>query len=317
MSVLGMACIPFAMKKADNLGFWFVCLTAGVFLTVLNYALAVGAIGKARDNETNSAASLRAASERLEKQIKELKLARSSAPSFKHTSEEMVSSAREAVNLAIVARDQECGKVGDNCRARVAQLAARQADLAEILGNREATRKADERDASLRSLESDLSKLGTIPERVDPQAERLGNLLRTIGIERTTQAVADGLISILAITAEVFALVMPRILVTALAPATVLVALAGPSGGTTAPKQLAPPKATSKSPPVARPPASAADWLRAYRPAKGSKLDCWTAYQAYKKWCNGALSPVSYTAFMFEMSAVKKSEEAGKAYFIF
>ena len=316
MSALGMTAIPFAMAKAANWGFWTTCAVFGTFLAGLNYALAVGAIGKAKDHETNSAAFLVSESQRLKKQLSELKAAGAQASSFKYTSEEMVESAREAIKLAIIARDQECGKVGDNCRARVAQLTSRQSELAGLLADREATRKADGREDALRDLETRLLKLGSIPERIDPQAERLSGLLQAIGFTTSTQRVADGLISILAIAAEAFALLMPRILVTALGP-TVLVASAAFLPGTRAPAQTALPKPPAK-PPSPTAPGPIAPWLRTCRPARGSKLECWTAYTSYKKFCNGQFAPVSYTAFMFEMNGLaKKVEEAGKAYFTF
>jgi hypothetical protein len=44
-----------------------------------------------------------------------------------------IEAARTAVASAITARDQECGRVGDNCRARVRELNQRQADLAAAL----------------------------------------------------------------------------------------------------------------------------------------------------------------------------------------
>lgn len=315
MSALGMAAVPFAMKKAENLGFWIVCLLFGTFLATLNYALAVGAIGKAKDSETNSAAFLVSESQRLKKQISELKATISEAPKFKYTSEEMVASARQAVDLALQARDQECGKVGDNCRARVAQLASRQSELADAVTGRATTSNADRRDADLRAHETMLYKLGTIPDRIDPQAERLRALLSAVGIVTNVQKVADGLISVLAISAEAFALLMPRILVTALAsgppgpalPAGAIMAqIVGPR------KPPAKPPGAARSLPIGRVPV----WPR---PRK-QKLEAWTAFLAYKKWCaEHGLAPASFTAFMFELTnaGVKKAEENGKAYFTF
>src|SRR5262249_2987636 len=46
---------------------------------------------------------------------------------------EKIASSKMAVAAAMVARDQECGKVGPNCRQRVAELNARQAELTAAL----------------------------------------------------------------------------------------------------------------------------------------------------------------------------------------
>lgn len=57
-AAIGMALVPFAMKKAENFGFWLICLTFGISLAIVNYAMAVGAIGKVRDNESLQAAAI-------------------------------------------------------------------------------------------------------------------------------------------------------------------------------------------------------------------------------------------------------------------
>ena len=50
VAALLMAAVPFAMEKAPRIcGFWAVCLVFGVGLAIVNYALAVGAVGKVRD----------------------------------------------------------------------------------------------------------------------------------------------------------------------------------------------------------------------------------------------------------------------------
>jgi hypothetical protein len=41
MSAIGMAAVPFAMKKAGNVGFWLVCLVMGLGLATFNYTMAV------------------------------------------------------------------------------------------------------------------------------------------------------------------------------------------------------------------------------------------------------------------------------------
>src|SRR5262245_49455694 len=47
---------------------------------------------------------------------------------------EAIAAAKSAVAQAITARDQECGKVGENCRKRIAELNARQSELTADVG---------------------------------------------------------------------------------------------------------------------------------------------------------------------------------------
>ena len=107
LSALGMTCVPFAMKKAENLGFWLTCLLFGIGLGILNYTMAVGAVGKSRDEEAGSKAVLISKAAQLRTAILEGETAKRSLPPFKWTSEEMVRTATKAVDLAREARDQE------------------------------------------------------------------------------------------------------------------------------------------------------------------------------------------------------------------
>jgi F0F1-type ATP synthase membrane subunit b/b' len=113
MSALGMTAIPFAMKKAENWGFWFTCLFFGLFLCLLNYAMAVGAIGKVRDHDAKAIEDLQTRAASLQARIASLKTDIAALPPFKWTTDEMVDTAGTAVALALQAREQESGKVGD------------------------------------------------------------------------------------------------------------------------------------------------------------------------------------------------------------
>lgn len=53
MSAVGMAAVPFAMKKAGNLGFWLVCLVMGLGLATFNHTMAVELASKWRDQNTS------------------------------------------------------------------------------------------------------------------------------------------------------------------------------------------------------------------------------------------------------------------------
>lgn len=219
LSALGMTAVPFAMKKAENYGFWLTCLVFGIGLGLLNYTMAVGAVGKARDSESDSKKQIIEKASTLRRAITENEEARRTLPPFKWTSQEMVASASQAVAFAREAQEAECKIVKDICRARIAQLASRQAELADISASRSNTIRAEQLDTQLHSIRSDLGTLGIIPENTDQQASRIAILLGailTLG-PNASERVATGLIHFLAICAEAFALGMPRIIVTALA----------------------------------------------------------------------------------------------------
>ncbi len=218
LSALGMTCVPFAMKKADSVSFWWTCLAFGIGLGILNYTMAVGAIGKVRDNEAGERSAIRAKAKSLELQIQEAEGARRSLPAFRWTTSAMVDTAKEAVALAAQARDQECNKVGDHCRARVTQLGNRQSELASTSSDRATTERAEHLDKLILQRRQDLISLGPIPDSPDQQATRIAAVvgaLFSLG-DNAAERVATGLIHFLAICAEAFALGMPRIITTAL-----------------------------------------------------------------------------------------------------
>ena len=300
MSALGMAAIPFAMKKAENWGFWSLCAIFGAFLCLLNYAMAVGAIGKVYDHETNTATNLQNRAKAIETKISSLQREINNLPAFKWTTNEMVDTAGTAVALALQAREQECGKVGDYCRARVVQLAARQSDLAEANANRALTVRKEKLNSALAEEESKKLDLGTIPTYVDPQAARLASFLSVLHVPvgpTPIETVANGLIQVLAIAAEIFGLLMPRGLVTALSP--------HPTAGQTfklptpptldlkavevfTPKQISPPRKK-------RGELTPRDWQMKYLSrSPGDHLAANTAYLAYR---SRVSEPLSFEAF--------------------
>src|SRR5262245_41100760 len=116
IAALGMTSVPFAMAKAPNRGFWWFALTFGVSLGVLNYMMAVGAIGKAHDNVTSITLDKQAKRDHIQYQVREAQVQRSRLGDFRPTTRDMLQSADRAVELALEARDQECNKVGDHCR---------------------------------------------------------------------------------------------------------------------------------------------------------------------------------------------------------
>jgi hypothetical protein len=248
LSALGMTAVPFAMKKAPNRGFWWTSLVFGIGLLTLNYSMAVGAIGKVRDEDAGTKQLIISRAGTLKRQIEETRKVRDGLPNFRPTSAEMVDSARAAVTLAIQARDQECGRVGDNCRARQAQVATRQAELQVLVGDRLVNERADHLSARIDQLSNDLLSLGPVPLGADMQASRIAALIGAM-----PERVADALITALALAAEAFALGMPRIIVTALGkPAHSASGIARPTGGHSPPSP-APVAGGRPNPPAQKP----------------------------------------------------------------
>lgn len=88
--------------------------------------------------------------------VERLKAERVSLPPFTPTSE-------QAVTAATIARDQECGRVGDNCRRRVAELAA-------VLQAKALTDKAAEIDGRIAALSVKLANTPAVAS-ADPQVD--------------------------------------------------------------------------------------------------------------------------------------------------
>ncbi len=254
ISALVMAAVPFAMKKAENWGFWSVCLAFGISLGILNYAMAVGAIGKVRDHEADGNRHLLAARSAIESELETALVSRRSLPPFRETTSDMVETGKAAVALAEKARLEECKIVGDFCRARVAQLASRQAELGTLTSDFATSGRARELDRDISNLRARLAAAPN-PQAVDRQASRLAGLVTKfidLGPD-AAERVADGLISILAVAAEAIGLGAPRILVTALsggsspktgaplAPTVPPAAAPPPSSPAETPKRNAPP----------------------------------------------------------------------------
>ncbi len=288
LSALGMTSVPFAMKKAGNLGFWWTCLVFGLGLGILNYTMAVGAVGKSRDEEAGLKGATIAKAAQLKESLESTKRLRESLPPFKYTTPEMVDSAKLAVTLTDDSRRKECkDKVGDYCRALVAQLGNRQAELAEVSASRASTERAEHLDNSIFNIQKDLGSLGPIPQTSDQQASRLATFLGAIPAIGAVSAegVATGLIHFLAICAEAFALGMPRIIVTALAKRPEK-EKEKPIAPTPSPsKQAILPKttpATPRKPATQKPEASIPEWKATTLIRSAGKIRDWEAFEHYK-----------------------------------
>ena len=326
ISAIAMTTIPFAMQKSPNRAFWWTSLAFGVGLAVLNYIMAVGAIGKLSDHATEKAAAAISKAASLRSALEDLRAARRELGNFKPTSETQLRAADDAVRLAIEARDQECGKVGDFCRARVAQLQSRLSDRADVAGALSLTARSRGLDARADAVRLELDRIGNVPQYTNPQAERIRTVVAVIYPNAATEAVANGIIHFLAIAAELFALGMPRIMVTALSRPKGAVngtsVISPQIGGALSPQKLLgsrrhqqklpPPAITGSLPPTV------AAWKREAIRSGTSKLICWNVYQRYVQWCKeSGVAAASFTQFDFELceAGVKKVTEGRGSFY--
>lgn len=347
-SALGMTAVPFAMAKSPNRAFWWTTLSFGLGLATLNYIMAVGAIGKLSDHATAQATQALSRAQSLKDQLEELRAARRELGAFKPTSQKQLDAADEAVRLAEAAQRDECTKVGDFCRARVAQLQSRLSERAETAGMLALSLRANELETMARNIQKELGAVGLLPVSANPQAERIRSLVQLIWPRIATESVANGIIHFLAIAAELFALGMPRILATALSrPAAggerlvatevrgVIWELTGwgkkavegrraanAAKGLPSPAEVNGVLASGKSPtalaprspaPAPEPAAALAEWrLSMLEPSPGSRLGTWKAYTEYKLWAAARNHPqVSFPAFDFQLTTAGVQKEAG------
>lgn len=325
-SAMGMTSVPFAMQKSPNRTFWWTSLAFGIGLALLNYIMAVGAVGKLNDYATEKAAAIISKASNLKSQLEELRAARRELGAFKPTTEAQLQAADEAVRLAENAREQECGKVGDFCRARVAQLQTRLSERAEVAGALSLTRRASELDGRIHQISDSLGVIGPIPRYTNPQAERIKAVISFFWPAVATESVATGIIHFLAISAELFALGMPRIIVTALGKheiplPTAPLLPAGPTPLRIAKRARHQQNIAGPAPSPGSPPAIGATraWKTAHLKSGTSKLVCWDVYQHYVRWCKDrAQAPASFTQFDFELCelGIRKAAEGRGSYYL-
>lgn len=79
------------------------------------------------------------------------------------TTTDEIAAAQRAVDEAIRARDQECGKVGDNCRKRVTELNESEDVLYRLHSNKSIGDRAAALDAKISAIERELRALGPEP----------------------------------------------------------------------------------------------------------------------------------------------------------
>ncbi len=214
LSLFVMAQIPFAISRPGRrFGGRLVLSVLAALLVVTNLAFSVESVGHVRDaaRDRNRAAEQRV--ESIKRQLDENRANRSGLPVFVPTSDDEVAAAQRAVDAAVVSREQECTKVGDNCRKRVADVVDAQARLSGVQANKAVADRAFALDLKTGDLERQVRDAGPAPLASDPGASRLSAL--TFGLMSPDQ-VGVWLPTLMSFVAEVIAMLGPFVLAGAL-----------------------------------------------------------------------------------------------------
>jgi hypothetical protein len=209
LALFVLARIPFTMDRTKS---WIARAMLAAFATILiaaNLTFSVEAIGHVRDTARDHNRAVAANITTLTGQLDERRAERAGLAAFTPVTSEQITDAQKAVTEAVTARDQECGKVGDNCRKRIAELNDRQDKLSGLQSNKSIGDSAIALDAKISALEDQIRILGPVPLMQDPGAARLAML--TFG-KLSADAVSNGLPTALSFVAEICALLGPFVL---------------------------------------------------------------------------------------------------------
>ncbi len=130
----------------------------------------------------------------------------------------MLDAASQGVTLAEKTVEQECGKVGENCRKRQDALAQAVKDRAPLMQLKATADQIDAAEKALKALDDEKAALPPAPDNIDAAAYRLSKLLGKV-VElgsNPVEATADILIYSVGGFAEMIALLGPVILLTAM-----------------------------------------------------------------------------------------------------
>lgn len=296
VSVLAMAACPFAVEKAANWAFALLFAIFGLGLASLNFGNAVEVASHVRDLVRDPRKATLATAATLERDLAEARKSRTQLSHFTPTTAEGVTAAQGAVGTAIAARDQECGRVGENCRRRVAEVTDRQAELASATRNKALTDEATRLEGVIAGLQRRIAAFGPVPTHADPFAARIALILRT-----TEETVSEWWPTFVAGMIEAVAMVGPIMLMTAVFPR----ARAAPRKPTVARESatvatVARPKTPRKSKSrAATPSGDVRQFLESRTVSRaGARIRCKEVFDAYVGWCQErGLEPLSFTRF--------------------
>jgi len=259
----------------------------------------------------------------------------------------MLEASNQGVTVAQAAVEQECRKVGDNCRKRQDALALAVKDRAPLLQLKATADQIDVAEKALKDLEDEKAVLPPAPQNVDAAAYRLSKQLGKIVDlgDNPVEATTDILIYTISGFAEFIALLGPMIFLTAMGGINKPVAPAGRRWwqrwrkepelevpATTAAPQAAAPARTPASPAKAKSPkkikaagvrefGDVREWKESRTIARAdSRVKPSDAHSAYKSWCAElGKEPVSLTAFGTAMKnelGVLYEEKSKRGYYV-
>lgn len=203
-----------AIAKTESRAGRFVIGLAGVVFVIVNFILSLDVVSHARDQSADPRRHTIARAAELQANLRQARIDRAGMkmPETWATAES-IGVAKGAVESAEVARQQECGKVGDNCRKRVAELSERQTELGNLMAAKAATDLILSADAKIADIEAEIASLGTIPSHADPGSARMARLT-----SMSEATMSEMLPLIFAACFELLALVGPRIAMIAMQP---------------------------------------------------------------------------------------------------
>jgi hypothetical protein len=173
-----MALCPIAFERTSN---WRVAVGAAVLCAVLasmTVGNAIDVAGQVRDLGRKPARDLLNKIAGVESRIEDAQNSRSQLPQqLPQVTVDMVGAALSAVAAAETARTQECGRVGDNCRARVVELKSAIANQVKLLADKAIGDKGEALDVKIAQLKAEREDLGAPPEDADPTAHRLARVI--------------------------------------------------------------------------------------------------------------------------------------------
>jgi hypothetical protein len=125
-----------------------------------------------------------------EEALARLKAERNRLPPFAPTSEQGVAAVQAAIALAILSRDQACGRAGRTCRRRETELTERQSELMKARKDMALTAQAAALDAKLGEAEGALKAVPPLAV-ADPQIEGAIDVIAWISRGVVVPAPAD------------------------------------------------------------------------------------------------------------------------------
>lgn len=207
--VVGMAYLPMSAREAETRWGASCCWLVWVVVASVCFFHAMEGAGSLRDGLAAPARDRQSQLSGIESRVARYTASRDRVPQHAPATAAMVEAAKKRVADATTARDQECGKVGDNCRKRVTELDEASADLGKVEERRGYTEQLEGWDAKIDAAEKEKGALGRVEDHADQGAARaavaINFTLGWAGAHVTEAGVTEGWPIWLAIALELWA----------------------------------------------------------------------------------------------------------------